>query len=146
MHRGRSSAPPPPGISSTVYCSNFDFALTNNDLFKIFEKIAPVAKVTIVRDKATRLSKGIAFVLFKKPEDAQRAVAELNNKNLDGRTIKCSIALDNGRSKEFQKRKEYPDKSLCYECGEEGHLSYKVATNSVFFFFLSMNCISHSKN
>ncbi len=34
-----------------------------------------------------------------------------------GRTIKASIAVDNGRAAEFIRRREYPDKSHCYECG-----------------------------
>jgi len=34
-----------------------------------------------------------------------------------GRSISCSIAKDNGRAPEFIKRKEYKDKSQCYECG-----------------------------
>ena len=34
-----------------------------------------------------------------------------------GRTIKCCIATDNGRTTEFIRRKYYPDKSYCYECG-----------------------------
>lgn len=34
-----------------------------------------------------------------------------------GRTIKCSIAKDNGRASDFIRRKNYPDKSRCYECG-----------------------------
>ena len=34
-----------------------------------------------------------------------------------GRTIKCSIAKDNGRAAEFIRRRDYPDKSRCYECG-----------------------------
>ena len=34
-----------------------------------------------------------------------------------GRTIKCCIANDNGRATEFIRRKYYPDKSTCYECG-----------------------------
>ena len=33
------------------------------------------------------------------------------------RTITCTVAKDNGRAKEFIKRKDYPDKSRCYECG-----------------------------
>lgn len=50
---------------------------------------------------------------------------------IGGRTIRSSIAVDNGRSTEFIRRREYPDKSRCYECGEEGHLSYQCATNTL---------------
>lgn len=63
-----------------------------------------------------------------------------------GRTLKASIAKDNGRTAEFIRRrvssalsffsvfnfifiKEYPDKTKCYECGEMGHLSYKCEKN-----------------
>ena len=125
-HAGRGGSGGLAPSRSTVYCSNLDFSLTNNDVAKIFEKFGPVAKVTVMRDRETRVSKGVAFVLFKQAEDAAKAVAALNETDLNGRTVKCSIAVDNGRTKEFIKRREYPDKSRCYECGEEGHLSYKV--------------------
>lgn len=46
-----------------------------------------------------------------------------------GRILKASIAKDNGRSSEFIRRKEYPDKTRCYECGEYGHMSYNCCNN-----------------
>ena len=39
--------------------------------------------------------------------------------------------MDNGRSTEFIRRRDYPDKSRCYECGEEGHLSYQCIDNTL---------------
>lgn len=39
--------------------------------------------------------------------------------------------MDNGRSTEFIRRREYPDKSQCWECGEEGHLSYQCSQNTL---------------
>jgi len=106
-----------------VACQSLDNSI------QIFEAFGKLAKVTIVRDKVTRESKGVAFVLFVIPEDAQRASKELNDTALNGRTIKCSIAVDNGRAREFIKKKIYTEKSRCYECGEEGHLSYKCPKN-----------------
>lgn len=50
---------------------------------------------------------------------------------IGGRTIKSSIAVDNGRSTEFIRRRDYLDKSKCYECGEEGHLSYSCQQNTL---------------
>lgn len=46
-----------------------------------------------------------------------------------GRTLKISIAKDNGRSQEFDAKRTYPDKQRCYECGQEGHLSYNCPSN-----------------
>lgn len=114
---------------STIYVGNLPYSLTNNDLHKIFEKYGKVVKVTILKDKDTRESKGVAFVLFLDRQTAQKAVAAVNRKQMFGRTIKCCIANDNGRAAEFIRRKNYPDKSCCYECGEYGHLSYECPKN-----------------
>ncbi|XP_075230165.1 zinc finger CCHC-type and RNA-binding motif-containing protein 1-like [Lycorma delicatula] len=116
---------------STVYVSNLPFSLTNNDLHKVFEKYGKVVKVTIVKDKVTRRSKGIAFVLFLKKEDAKKCSTSINGQEMFGRRLKSSIAVDNGRSTEFIRRRTYPDKSRCYECGEEGHLSYSCPSNAL---------------
>ncbi|XP_050302554.1 zinc finger CCHC-type and RNA-binding motif-containing protein 1-like [Anthonomus grandis grandis] len=114
---------------STVYISNLPFDLKNNDLHKVFEKHGKIVKVTVVKDRHSRKSKGVAFILFLKPEDASICVAETNLKEMFGRTLKASIAKDNGRYAEFIRRKEYPDKTRCYECGDYGHLSYKCSRN-----------------
>ncbi|XP_049814656.1 zinc finger CCHC-type and RNA-binding motif-containing protein 1-like isoform X2 [Schistocerca nitens] len=116
---------------STVYISNLPYSLTNNDLHKIFEKYGRVVKVTVLKDRNTRRSKGVAFVLFLKKEDALSCAKSINGKEMFGRTLKSSLATDNGRSTEFIRRRNYPDKSRCYECGEEGHLSYKCPHNTL---------------
>ncbi|KAM8739698.1 zinc finger CCHC-type and RNA-binding motif-containing protein 1 [Acanthopagrus latus] len=114
---------------STVYVSNLPFSLTNNDLHKLFTKYGKVVKVTIVKDKDTRQSKGVAFVLFLDRESAHNCVRAVNNKQLFGRTLKASIAVDNGRATEFIRRRDYVDKTKCYECGDTGHLSYACPKN-----------------
>nr|XP_033814452.1 zinc finger CCHC-type and RNA-binding motif-containing protein 1 isoform X3 [Geotrypetes seraphini]XP_033814453.1 zinc finger CCHC-type and RNA-binding motif-containing protein 1 isoform X3 [Geotrypetes seraphini] len=86
-------------------------------------------EVTIMKDKDTRKSKGVAFVLYLDKESAQNCVRALNNKQLFGRVIKASIAVDNGRAAEFIRRRNYFDKSRCYECGDVGHLSYACPKN-----------------
>lgn len=46
-----------------------------------------------------------------------------------GRTLKISIAKDNGRGDEFRKKRTYSDTQRCFECGQDGHLSYKCPSN-----------------
>ncbi|XP_076255831.1 zinc finger CCHC-type and RNA-binding motif-containing protein 1-like [Rhynchophorus ferrugineus] len=114
---------------TTVYISNLPFDLKNNDLHKIFEKYGKIVKVTVMKDRQTRKSKGVAFILFLKQEDAKLCAQEVNLKEMFGRTLKASIAKDNGRTIEFIRRKEYPDKTKCFECGQIGHLSYSCSQN-----------------
>ncbi|XP_076243316.1 zinc finger CCHC-type and RNA-binding motif-containing protein 1 isoform X4 [Calliopsis andreniformis] len=116
---------------STVYISNLPFSLTNNDIHQLLQTYGKIVKVTVMKDKITRRSRGVAFVLFLTPEEALACAQNLNNTEIGGRTIKSSIAVDNGRSTEFIRRKDYPDKSQCYECGEEGHLSYNCRNNTL---------------
>ena len=84
-----------------------------------------------MKDKVTRESKGVAFVLYVDRASAYKSVQAMNRKELFGRRLRCSIAKDNGRASEFIKRRYYKDKSRCYECGEYGHLSYKCPKNAL---------------
>jgi U11/U12 small nuclear ribonucleoprotein 31 kDa protein len=126
---GRSGGLAP--SKSTVYVSNLDFSLTNSDLHQLFSTFGRVARVTVVKDRVSRHSKGVAFILFISKHDAAKAVSAMHGKILNGRRITASIASDNGRAKEFIRRREYKDKSKCYECGESGHLSYDCPKNQL---------------
>ncbi|XP_058130721.1 zinc finger CCHC-type and RNA-binding motif-containing protein 1-like [Anopheles ziemanni] len=121
--------PPVPDVRCTAYISNLPFDLTNIDVHKIFSKHGKIVKVTILRDKTTRKSKGVAFVLFSTPQEALECCNVSNNTQMFGRTVKASIAKDNGKSADNAQRKHYPDKSRCFECGDEGHLSYSCPKN-----------------
>lgn len=54
---------------------------------------------------------------------------ETDSQEIFGRTIKASIAKDNGRHTEFVKKKTYEDKTRCFECGDWNHLSYNCPKN-----------------
>ncbi|TYH73422.1 hypothetical protein ES332_D05G327700v1 [Gossypium tomentosum] len=116
---------------STLYVSNLDYSLTNSDLHTLFSTFGKIARVTVLKDRATRNSKGVAFVQFVSREDALSAASVMHGKILNGRTLSASIAVDNGRAPEFIKKRVYKDKSRCYECGAGGHLSYECPKNQL---------------
>ncbi|KAM2157458.1 hypothetical protein ACFX1R_043033 [Malus domestica] len=55
----------------------------------------------------------------------------MHDKILNRRKLFIFIVTDNGRAVEFIRKREYKDKSRCYECGEEGHLSYECPKNQL---------------
>lgn len=116
---------------STLYVSNLDYSLTNSDLHTLFSTLGKLARVTVLKDRATRNSRGVAFIQFVSRDDALSAVSVMHGKVLNGRTISVSIAVDNGRAPEFIKKRIYKDKSRCYECGVSGHLSYECPKNQL---------------
>ncbi|KDP30480.1 hypothetical protein JCGZ_16159 [Jatropha curcas] len=146
-----SSAPQPPSSSSnpskpnpksngsdglapsksTLYVSNLDYSLTNSDLHTLFSTFGKIARVTVLKDRVSRQSKGVAFIQFVSRNDAVSAARQMDKKILNGRTLSASIAADNGRAPEFIKKRVYKDKSRCYECGENGHLSYECPRNQL---------------
>ncbi|VCX37328.1 unnamed protein product, partial [Gulo gulo] len=60
---------------------------------------------------------------------AQNCTRAIKNKQLFGRVIKASIAINNGRTAEFIRIRNYFEKSKCYKCGASGHLSYACPKN-----------------
>lgn len=56
--------------------------------------------------------------------DAYSVVSFFFVSQLFGRTVKASIAIDNGRATEFIRRRNYTDKTKCYECGVSAYLSF----------------------
>ncbi|KAI8379385.1 uncharacterized protein BYT42DRAFT_324616 [Radiomyces spectabilis] len=63
-----------------LYVKNLDPALTNADLFNLFRNFGRIVSARVMSNPATGQSKGYGFVSFSKPEEAQAALREMNNK------------------------------------------------------------------
>ena len=98
----------------------------------MFSKFGKIAKVTVLRDKTTRRSRGVAFVQFARQEECDAAIQGMNGYVLEGFQLKCSLSKDNGRSSEFSSKrnsKKNAASTLCFECGQDGHMSYECPKN-----------------
>lgn len=78
----------------TIYIGNLRYKRDEEGIQKLFEKYGKVEYVDLVKDPKTKLSKGIAFVRMPVRKQALYAIDKLNGREIDGRTLKVSVALD----------------------------------------------------
>lgn len=75
-----------------LFIGSLAYATTDDGLKAHFEQIGPVASARVITDRETGRSKGFGFVEFENDDDNQKAVDQLNGKELDGRAINVSLA------------------------------------------------------
>lgn len=79
-------------MSTKVYVGNLPFTVKEEDLREKFGQYGELTEVTIITDRMSGRSKGFGFVTFADDEAAKKAIAELNDKDFSGRSIKVSEA------------------------------------------------------
>lgn len=75
-----------------LYVGNLPYAVNDEKLKEVFESVGDVTSAKVICDYTTQRSKGFGFVEMDSDEDAIRAIAELDGKDLDGRNLKVSEA------------------------------------------------------
>jgi len=74
-----------------LFVGSLAWATTNDSLKEFFEQFGEVAEASVVYERDNpRRSRGFGFVTYENDADAERAMAEANGKELDGRTITVS--------------------------------------------------------
>ncbi|KAJ4889268.1 Polyadenylate-binding protein 2 [Raphanus sativus] len=74
--------------TTSLYVGDVDANVTDSQLFEAFSQMGQVVSVRVCRDLATRRSLGYAYVNFTSPQDAARAIQELNYIPLNGRPVR----------------------------------------------------------
>ena len=75
-----------------IYVSNLSFNIQDEDLREFFTPYGEVTSAKVITDKMTGKSRGFGFVEMASTEAGQKAIAELDNGSVDGRTIKVMEA------------------------------------------------------
>ena len=83
-------------MSKKLYVGGLAWATDREKLAATFEQFGEVVDAVVITDRDTGRSRGFGFVTFAEPGDADKAVAELDGKDLDGRTIKVNEARERG--------------------------------------------------
>ncbi len=70
-----------------IFAAKLSFDTQSEDLREAFEEFGEVTSASVITDKFTGKSKGFGFVEMPNNEEASKAISELNDSTLDGRTI-----------------------------------------------------------
>ena len=79
-------------MSAKLYIGNLSFDTTTQDLETLFGECGTVESANIIEDRDTGRSRGFAFVEMSNQEEAQKAISELNGREIDGRELKVNEA------------------------------------------------------
>jgi len=79
-------------MGKKLYCGNLSFNTTSNDLDAMFAEFGTVKSAEVINDRDTGRSKGFGFVEMANDAEAAAAIAGVNGKEHDGRTLTVNEA------------------------------------------------------
>ena len=77
-----------------MYVSNLSFHTTDEDLRKLFSQYGTVSSAKVITDRETGRSRGFGFVEMESDKEANEAMKNLNNKDVEGRTMTVTVARE----------------------------------------------------
>lgn len=75
-----------------LFIGNLPYTVDEMQLRQMFEVFGELLEVTVIKDRMTGRSKGFGFVTFKNKEDAEKAIKEMHEKEVDGRKMIVNVA------------------------------------------------------
>jgi cold-inducible RNA-binding protein len=79
-------------MSNKLFVGNLSFDITENDLQDAFAAHGTVTETNLMMDRTTNRPRGFGFVTMGTPEEAQKAIAAMNGKELGGRALTVNVA------------------------------------------------------
>ncbi|CAL1707787.1 unnamed protein product [Somion occarium] len=83
-------------MSAKVYVGNLSWNTTDESLRNAFADFGQILDSIVMRDRDTGRSRGFGFVTYSSGQEAQAAIAGLNEQELDGRRVKVNLANARG--------------------------------------------------
>ncbi|HXH29173.1 MAG TPA: RNA-binding protein [Candidatus Polarisedimenticolia bacterium] len=82
-----------------LFVGNLAFETTDDDLKQAFSKAGVCESASVIKERPGDRSRGFGFVEMSSDEEAQRAIAELNGRELHGRMMRVSEARERSESR-----------------------------------------------
>ena len=83
-----------------IYVGNLSYGMSEDELRDAFGAFGEVSSVKILMDRETGRSRGFGFVEMPNAVEAEKAIAQLNGKDVGGRALRINEA----RPREQQRR------------------------------------------
>lgn len=104
-----------------LFIGSLAYATNDDSLKAFFEQIGEVASARVITDRDSGRSKGFGFVEYTNDADNQKAVDQLDGKELDGRTISVGLA----RPKEDRPKRDFGGNDRGGDRGGNGGGSFR---------------------
>ena len=91
-----------------LFVGNMSFQTTEADLRMLFEPLGQITRVRVMTDRDTGRARGFAFVEMPSDEEATKAIAALNGKEVGGRALNVNEARP--RPERSAPRRDYGDR------------------------------------
>jgi cold-inducible RNA-binding protein len=79
-------------MSTKLFVGALAPAVNDAALNDLFAQVGTVTSAKVITDRDSGMSKGFGFVEMSSDGEAQQAIAELNGKEVEGRTIAVNVA------------------------------------------------------
>jgi cold-inducible RNA-binding protein len=79
-------------LSKKLYVGNLAWSVASDTLENMFSGFGTVTSAQVVQDRETGRSRGFGFVEIQEDEGAERAIAEMHDKEVDGRRLTVNEA------------------------------------------------------
>lgn len=86
-----------------IYVGNLSYSTTDQALEELFGEFGEVTSARVISDRDSGRSKGFGFVEMSSQEEANVAIENLNDKDVDGRKLRVNEA----RPREERPRRRY---------------------------------------
>ena len=84
-------------MSSKLCVGGLSWDTNDQSLAAAFAPFGTVTEAKVISDRDTGRSRGFGFVTFDAPADAQKAIAEMDGREIDGRAVRVNQAEDKPR-------------------------------------------------
>lgn len=94
-------------MGTNIYVGNLSYSVRDAELSELFSQFGGVKSAKVIMERDTDRSKGFGFVEMQTEEDAQKAIAALNEQDFKGRALRVNEARPRPERKPFNRNNRY---------------------------------------